>query len=249
MRTTSGAYVQVVGDRAVKYGFGDVGARVREQADYCRRLGEIVAPRVLWSFRGGYVMERLTNLSRFHNRIDGEVLTWMIFDKLENEVWRKDRAMPTVNDWRLHEDYIVQRCHEYAPWAQEAVLNLFIDAQPWFSRPCLTHGDPTWENVMGDDKTGDLVLIDPLPPKDEIPEVKEVDVGKILQSLYGYEDVKAGRLPKKRLGCLPSAYRTPAAWYWAAAHFVRLLPYQSDFAVRNQCELLLQEVLTDARRL
>jgi len=251
MKTTSGAHVNVVGSYAVKYGRGDVGRRVRDQADYVRHLGEAVCPTVVRTFPNGYVMERL-DPHPLKEATPGFVRS--IIDVLQDHVWHRPPQYVLGGDWRLHREYVQGRAREWAPWAARPIENLYVIAAPWLSPPCLTHGDPTIENCMVD--VGCEInfpwsyptpyLIDPLPPKMLIPQVKEVDLGKVMQSLYGYEAVKAGFIPRPHPEWLPEEFVTPAVYYWTAVHFVRLLPYQTEHAVRKECEVLLMEVLKDA---
>jgi hypothetical protein len=59
---------------------------------------------------------------------------------------------------------------------------------------CRTHGDPIIDNVMSRD--GDLVLIDPIPATQAIPDYLAVDVGRLLQSAVGYERARYNEGPE-----------------------------------------------------
>lgn len=58
---------------------------------------------------------------------------------------------------------------------------------------CLTHGDPTRSNVFVSEDGLSVKLIDPSPPKAYAPSYRSSDLGKILQSLLGWEQLLTGR--------------------------------------------------------
>jgi len=96
------------------------------------------------------------------------------------------------------------------------------------------HGDPTVENVMQRD--GRVVLIDPLPANEYIPPIVAVDVGKMLQSVFGYEEHLRPDEPGLDLddrmsiakGLTGTFTRNDelVARYFFCAHIARLIPYQ-----------------------
>lgn len=55
-----------------------------------------------------------------------------------------------------------------------------------------THGDATLDNAMRNDYE-ELTWIDPIPYREDIPPLVGVDLGKLLQSACGYEQVKYGQ--------------------------------------------------------
>lgn len=255
MKTTSGAHVVVLGDTAYKFGWGDVGRRIVAQGQYINWLGSDSAPRVKQIFRGrtrmrGYAMERLNPCPTL---ISAGTLTEATLSILMNHVWIRP-ANVGLFDFDVHTAYVTERLERYAPWAETGMRMLF-DRVRWreVQRGAI-HGDPTFENIMVDDD-GRVVITDPLPPNNYIPHLIAVDVGKILQSLYGYEHVKTGRYPwVEPRGKVPrplelvADYVTHedlvAASYFCAVHYLRLMPYQPE-RLHEELNTILGVVLWD----
>jgi hypothetical protein len=95
-------------------------------------------------------------------------------------------------------------------------------------------------------RDGEPVIIDPLPPQMYMPEYRAVDIGKLLQSILGYEEIKYGSTrglkysrSENLTGTLwknlnvPHSEMAASAWF-CFAHCVRLLPYQT----KNHLEYL-----------
>jgi hypothetical protein len=93
----------------------------------------------------------------------------------------------------------------------------------------LTHGDPTAENVMFRPGYGN-VLIDPIRATEVVPDSPAVDVGKMLQSAYGWEHAKYSN------GMLAYSHKDIAdivnddelfeiGESWAVIHVMRAIPY------------------------
>jgi hypothetical protein len=93
----------------------------------------------------------------------------------------------------------------------------------------LTHGDPTAENVMFRPGYGN-VLIDPIRATEVVPDSPAVDVGKMLQSAYGWEHAKY------KNGMLAYSHKDIAdivnddelfeiGESWAVIHVMRAIPY------------------------
>lgn len=98
------------------------------------------------------------------------------------------------------------------------------------------HGDATMENTMWRENYG-LVLIDPLPDLDKIPAYKQVDLGKILQSVLGWEFAKHGQTPNAAdqhglIKILQQETFSLQDWnsvcFWCAVHLERIKPYTDD---------------------
>lgn len=97
---------------------------------------------------------------------------------------------------------------------------------------CLAHGDPTFENVMFRDTTGDVVIIDPLPASPAVPDLLSVDLGKMLQSVVGWERVRYSD-PEQSFHVtardlrlhIPSDDEWHATVFWCVVHLLRTLPY------------------------
>ena len=121
--------------------------------------------------------------------------------------------------------------------APDLAQHLGSHLTPGCSPPVVTHGDPTLDNLMSREGTGDPVFVDPLPPERHTPPVRALDVGKALQSLWGWHEVEYGKghpqlarrteITRKLLSPLP-LYEINACWAFAAYHLIRALPYAKN---------------------
>ena len=246
MKTTSGAHVFTYDGRAVKVAMnGNVRRRLTQQAAYATYLGSAVCPVVERIVPGGYVMERL---EAYPDVVTSRGYVNDVVGLLETHVWnRSSQSAPqTWTAWLAHFDYVMDRIDKYAPHLKTRTMHMMqaLDLEP--CRKCLTHGDPTLDNMMlrkqGAGHWPETpVIIDPLPPRFEMPEMMAVDVGKIIQSLLGYETIKYRRYRmdwtetvENRLSELWTRLEDyplrewRAATYFAYVHCLRLLPYQSE---------------------
>ena len=153
-------------DAVVKYG-----PEAQQEGAYCQLLGSTVAPEVYALIPGGYVMERLRPAPR-HRELLVEIA-----HLLEWHVWSRPALPSSMDaDWKDHlEDFGV----EVPDW---------VDSMA----PCMVHGDPTASNALIRDRKGawqigDVVMCDPRPPRNYIPQLRETDLGRILQSKLGWE--------------------------------------------------------------
>lgn len=101
----------------------------------------------------------------------------------------------------------------------------------------LSHGDPTAENVMYRRGFGS-VLIDPICATVAVPDSPCVDVGKMLQSAYGWESAKyATELKAYSPGEVQEAVGNDDIFHggqaWAVVHVVRALPYVCRHGVES----------------
>ena len=87
---------------------------------------------------------------------------------------------------------------------------------------CLVHGDPTASNtlVRGDD----LILCDPRPPRNYIPQCRETDMSRILQSLLNWEVVAYGSeyVPFDWPKFMNYSYLYPKVQFWCGATAARI---------------------------
>lgn len=145
----------------------------RQEGAFCQYLGADVAPHVYALLDHGYAMEALQPASRYPGLLRD--IEWL----LEKKVWRRG-ALPISNEDR---------------WAEE--LQKFGVQMPDYEvigPSCLVHGDPTASNALT--RMGSqLVLGDPRPPRAFIPQCKESDMGRILQSFLGWEVAAYGAHP------------------------------------------------------
>lgn len=93
----------------------------------------------------------------------------------------------------------------------------------------LTHGDPTYENLLMRGEA--VVLADPIPATPAVPDLVEVDMGKLLQSALGWESIVRGvpRAPWRPDEVLALGNRSVIIG-WCLVHLLRTLPYVDDHA-------------------
>lgn len=232
----SGATVEVLEDVVTKWSQDErIVARLEEQYHWLHNHPARGLVRVINVIHGGYTMERLSPLPV--HVIDPSKLAREIIAVLSTDCW--SRRAEVKASWGVHQTYVLSRLVELGLEGRfgnellnqgDAVRQLTEAEQ---LRPCLTHGDPTFSNTLL--RYGRLVLIDPLPAGETMPPLRAVDLGKVLQSLLGYERIRFGlpwpepmRYDDARQ--LIASYCTSvgewlAVRYFAAVHFVRLLPY------------------------
>jgi len=142
------------------------GTECLQEGSYCQYLGDDVVPKVYALIPDGYVMERLAPAPYT------EDLLLRIETLLEHKVWNRPALPSTMDsDWRDH-------------------LRLYgVETPDWVvpTDYCLVHGDPTVSNTLVRGTT--LMLCDPRPPRVFIPQCRESDMGRILQSLFGWEEI------------------------------------------------------------
>jgi hypothetical protein len=180
MTGNSGAKFEFHDDLVVKYG-GD--SDLVEQYNLCLALGPEVCPRVFDAVAqsNSYSMERL--VPGPDPSVD---LLFTVFSMLMKKVWSRSAVSHAPNGWL---DHIEKWCEENAPWIVNGIDTYDLYSNYQMENYCFTHGDPTLANVMRRRDGSGIVLIDPCPPRPGIPSLREVDVGKLLQSVAGWEGV------------------------------------------------------------
>lgn len=253
IRGTSGALVGVNGKYVLKYGRGKVGKRVGAQGDWLKKQESQHFPKIFRTGKNHYVMERLEECP---------YAAWDPIETLEilgKTVWTRSAGRP---NWIWHETYLADVCERAEA---HHLHDMMYDKMKTLSghavvQECDIHGDPTAGNSMlrfnleDENDLGTAVLTDPLPLSDArgtIPPLAAVDVGKVLQSLTGYEDIKAGREPEVRWNAikrvelwLGDEEEWFAAKYFLLLHWLRLLPYQPQ-AERVACQKNLEQLTRD----
>lgn len=213
--------------------------RTSRQGLWLRQHQSPAVPKVLSVYEHGYQMERLDDIS--YMWLNHRVVLAGIVEQLEQHVWSQSAEVE---------------------WSQQAtvdkvadLLGMFdvgVEVQLWLEKThesidwnalprCLTHGDPTLDNVMFRPGTSELVIIDPVPATSAVPDIRAVDLGKMLQSALGWERVRYGY--REVTGALDtlggSARINPyhvqtyaqddnewnAAVLWCVIHLLRTLPY------------------------
>lgn len=231
----SGAVLEELNSFIRKHG----NQRVIDQGKYLRRYPCDAFPKVYHISNRFYDMEKLIPIDWSIQL--GEPLAYEILTTLENNIW----------------------CHNYEydeNWPD--VLSQFLtpELNEWLERiveydlfQCLTHGDPTFDNCVR--REDQLVILDPVPPRPKMPALRAVDIGKMLQSVFGYHAIVQPKFigmkttddPNKDLSYLKKinqygAEEMDANLFFCAVHFHSILPYRKNQT--NFCRMI--EVLRDA---
>lgn len=120
-------------------------------------------------------------------------------------------------------------------------------------RTGLTHGDPTFDNMMVSGIMHHLILIDPLPATPAVPDMPCVDIGKIMQSAIGYEAIRYPHPSEEFLPPVdPNVFKLicadesefRASLYWCAVHLLRAMPYMPTDRIRGQLHAKIRLVLS-----
>ena len=180
-----------------------------QEGAYCRALGPEVTPRVYTLLPDGYVMEQLEPAPRHRG------LLCEMENLLRNHVWHRKSVNYDVTGQM---DYL-----EY-----HAALGLTVPPELIPHRFTMAHGDPTVSNALVRYKElrGDhqLVICDPRPPRAYIPQCPESDMGRLVQSAFGWEVVAYG-WERIRYDA-PIFWRNdtlrPRALFWCAAACKRI---------------------------
>jgi len=189
-----------------------------EQAERCKQLGHHVCPRIYHIDYDSYLMEQLFPA--------GEKNLPAIKELLEKHVWSRKIMIPS---WKHHfHDWMIKTNSQFMIKYVETIY----PSGTQVNGGCETHGDPTWANVMRND-LGEYRLIDPLPPRNEKPKLREVDLGKLLQSAIGWEEVlmKQGHRFQVTHANMNKVLRgeddatCEKAKFWLMVHLWRLLPF------------------------
>lgn len=214
----SGAVVVVTDREAIKVARENP-ARVVEQGVWLAQQTAPQLPQVYTMLRSGYAMERLDPIPT------AKVKLPQLVDALATALWQRVGVVPVDTPQTML--YAGRILREHAPALEAVALERLAFIRP--INACLTHGDPTAENVML--RNGTYVVIDPIPATTRVPDDLAVDVGKILQSAHGWEGMKG----EERASFTPSDVEelfSPSAFevatLWCIVHFIRTLPYASE---------------------
>lgn len=147
---------------------------------------------------------------------------------LERDIWSKPPV--TELDLDLHLEKVDALATRWVPGIKNALLERAKEVAG-LGVACLTHGDPTMDNVML--RGYDIVLIDPVPATPAVPDLRAVDLGKLLQSANGFEKIRYNedfRVATRHIEGLYARLNVSedeqrAAAYWCIVHFLRALPY------------------------
>lgn len=183
-----------------------IGPGCQQEGSFCQFLGHSVTPRVYAILPDGYVMEALNPALR-HPRLLVEITK-----TLGKLVWpRPPLPISTDTTWR-------EALEKFGVKVREDVIE---------TDPCLVHGDPTASNALVRFLPGcssQLIIGDPRPPRDFIPQNRETDMGRILQSYLGWEVAAYGaaRIEFDRPWFMDDQKMLNAAKFWCGAAAARI---------------------------
>lgn len=205
--------------------------RVSEQGAYIRLFGDTVSlPRVdrVRTVLNSYAMERLQSPSPLRMYDAGRLITEFMIE-LERGIWCHEGKVWLIRDAHIRKLMTIVPSEDW-----EDVYGMFYTIDWGRLRRCRAHGDPTFDNLMF--RGEHPVIIDPIPPTYAVPDLMSVDLGKMLQSLMGFEAVRysvggpAGREDAIELlkNIVNDEEEWTAAWYWCAVHLYRAVPYMPE---------------------
>lgn len=200
------------------------GDNVFEQGKLCESYPlNLVCPKVLEKFDNSYRMERLDELTAHDREFAFRTMKY-VRQLLARHVWSiPDTVGPEYRNWRYR---LSQKFHDVTGLDIEPLVDsLWIDQSQWQT----IHGDPTMSNTMRRGNVGELVLIDPLRSP-YIPPHWTVDMGKLLQSCIGWENIidawqYDGGLAAHRLTAGMDDLTLRRSWFWCMIHCMRIIPY------------------------
>ena len=161
---------------------------------------------------------------------------------LKQHVWSVRNYDPHVG-WR---SLLRERLLEIRPKSADSVNNL-IAGLPEPMTHCCIHGDPTAANLLYDCGRRRWVWCDPLD-RPWVPGDPAVDVGKMFQSCWGYEETLLSGAEPMWNGALAheladtAGVSFEAARSWCYVHIIRLLPYVKGTATERGFNEVLNDV-------
>lgn len=254
-RGSSGAVITAVGDDVTKRQLGPAGERIAEQGRWLQRYSSPAVPLVLRVYEHSYVMERL--IVPPFRLLDHKLVLQDMIGQLSRHVWSQPAIAPINHDMLQRKlEGLVRDYPNFAgtwPWITKTVGEV-----RWVDLPrCLTHGDPTFDNVLIREDTGEVVLADPLPATLVVPDLRCVDIGKVLTSVLGWERVRydestfqfnvtVNDLRNALTSASPQLQVDLNEWrasvLWAVIHLLRTLPYISE-TVRTRVRWLVGDTI------
>lgn len=207
----SGARIVISDKVTFKYDTDETNSRVREQGIWLQTTpvrGIKSAPEVFSILPDGYEMETLHQ--DVLTEINVEERVRKTLHVLRDQWWSEKPTGPSIwigdhlSDFspRAHTRYVARLARLVNCRDLVKPLGALCDRIDWHDlERGLTHGDPIVDNTLWRAKTTrfsdtpvirQLVLIDPIPPTVVIPSLVCVDVGRLIQSVVGYEQARYG---------------------------------------------------------
>jgi len=203
--------VQVGQARTVKTGIG-----VREQGLYALKLG--IGPPIYQLMDDGYCMATMI-VPPLHDN-SPELTLGKALVLLQTSVWI--HSEPAQN-WKPF----------FEEWASEQPVPVMDQMRALYStdklRNTRIHGDPTLSNMLFD-SYGQVHIADPIEPRGKMPGFISVDIGKLMQSVAGWEHLTIGAPIFEAMAVqrFCSQFSTPhlvRGLFWLMIHALRILPY------------------------
>jgi hypothetical protein len=225
----SGAVV-VENNKATVTKQGGIVEKTIEQGRWIMENSTPAFPLVFELTSDGYVMERLDHMS------PTEVRAVDVVSLLRRYVWGSPATQPATQETRkLLRNKVTRNLESSGLHLSTAYVDAALTAAErayeaaLSAQPALSHGDATAENVMYRRGFGP-VLIDPIPATLAVPDSPCVDVGKMLQSAYGWEEAKYMRewraySTKDVEHAVADSDLFVAGQAWAVVHVIRAIPY------------------------
>lgn len=183
--------------------------------------------------------------------------TWYLMETVKQTLapaghsdWKWDVAATSMMSyWILPEEWFFpdnpvfdpRKLYDYIHsngWMNNNIPTLAFLASRYKEEPRLTHGDLTNENTIIQ-PSGSYKFIDWQGIRHAyIPGHKDVDYGKLLQSLLGWGRDSERALSDEELREVKALLQIcPMAWFWAAIHFMRIKRRAKDDWLREICDL------------
>jgi len=228
----SGARIEFTSEDTVVKSAANGVDRLIAQAMMMKAVGKVVFPEIIFIGPHYYEMERLIPLKWTRARVAGDIIYEMC--AMLPLIWgpyQRVRFGDMITD--AHREYMRPRWGPHYR-RMENWLDGLLDEE--VTKATRIHGDPTVENVMQRRIDQRIVFIDPIPANDYIPSLIAIDMGKMLQSIFGYERILRPDTPvlnptdtMELAGNMTSIFMHGdklVSWYFLCVHIARLIPYQ-----------------------
>lgn len=226
MKTTlSGAIIIECDDYVVKLGDGRVGVRIHEQMNWLEAHACVGIIPITRLTQYAYTMP---HAEEWPDPVDTRAAFDGVVNLLKTYVWNNMPEVVNPPEFALKENTI--RAWGGAP---DQLIDVAVELRErvdWMTVPrTLTHGDPTFHNTLW--LKDRLVLCDPVPANTTIPDIRAVDLGKLLQSCFGFETIMHGWSmteppnPAWVREVVHNDNEWNAAVYCGVLHILRMLPY------------------------
>lgn len=190
------------------------GRRVRDQGIWLQQLSESrVLPAIFAVHHDRYDMEWLTVPDVPTSWVDTFKMCTDVLEELEKNLWEHEFKTPVPYlvefDRYDHNAYVLDLLEDVGlRKLYIKKLRQFSQTIDWFGyrtlRVARTHGDCIIDNVAyrfpSPASDPQLVLLDPIPATPPLPDLACVDVGRVIQSVAGYEVTRYFQNTKPLLG-------------------------------------------------